>query len=163
MCIVDEQYWEGVDLIQFDGDMLQSKGFSLQSIDVLSKKGLPEWAAPNMNFDYYEPNKLFLKIGEDRNDESIYVDFETMFILLGTDGVFINSDPFLFRTTLKLYAEMVEAAILINEDAFIDNKIKNSLIERFIDELKTIDEKALDADSFWSNEVYRLLKHLPDS
>ncbi len=67
MPTLDEPYWEDVDFIHFDSAMLQSKGFSLESINALSKKGLPEWAAPNINFDYHEPSSQFLKIGEDRN------------------------------------------------------------------------------------------------
>ncbi len=157
MLTTNEIYWEDSDLVHFDDMMLKSKGFDLASIEALSQMGLPEWVAPNMNFDFYEPNNQFLKIGEDRDDQSICVCFETMFVMLCPKGTFINSNPSLFRKTLKLYAAMVEDAILIDEDAVVENNIENDLIKTFQGNLSVLDKKAEDTDSFWSREINRLL------
>ncbi|MFT4926238.1 MAG: hypothetical protein ACI8WB_002336 [Phenylobacterium sp.] len=157
MPTLEEPYWEDADFIRFDSAMLQSKGFSLESINSLSKKGLPEWAAPNINFDYYKPNNTHLKIGTDRNALTIYIRFDTMAVWLELDEIFINSNPVCFREALKLYAEMVDKATLVDEDSFINNDIPDELINIFKAELTIIDKKAMDKGSFWVKEIERLL------
>lgn len=156
---LDEPYWDDADFIYWDRAMLQSKGFTVESIDTLSKKGLPEWAAPHINFDHYKPSSQSLRIGDDRSDSPIYINFDTMNVLLGSHGLFINSQPTALRKTLKLYAAMVDKALSINEDSFINNAISNDLIHSFKIKLQTLDKKAVDKNSFWAKEIERLLNH----
>lgn len=156
MTISNEPYWDDANFTYFDEKTLRDKGFTKDSIEALHQQGFPSWVAPHINIDtdYYElDDGEFFKIGEDADDQSIYIDLKTMFVLLGSDRVFINSSPSLFRHSLKLYAEMIEKAILINGASFVNNDMPSELIEEFKNKLQMIDRQAAEATSFWIKQL----------
>lgn len=161
MSIFNELYWEDANFVHFDEGLLKMKGFSTESIDALHHKGLPRWVAPHINIDvdYYESDSEYFTIGEDGDDQSIYIDLTTMFVLLGHEQMFINSTPSLFRKSLKLYAEMIEKALLNNKDALTNNMISAALIEEFRNRLHAIDQKAVEMRSFWIQEASKLTEY----
>ena len=71
--------------------------------------------------------------------------------------VFINSSINQFAECLFVYSKMIDKAIDINgEDAYIDNKIPESVIIWLKEEYEKIDARCTDKGSFWSIEIENL-------
>ncbi|NRB25800.1 MULTISPECIES: SUKH-4 family immunity protein [Shewanella] len=153
----NESFWEDIKLIKTDQSLLRTLGFSSQDISVLSGKGLPEWAAPNMNFDIFEPSVGRLKLGEDRDDQDIFISLNTFKVLFSDRELLVNSSVQQFRGTLKVYAQMIDNAIEVDEESVISNTIPRQLINSFATELAQLDPLAALPGTFWMNEVQRLL------
>ena len=153
-----EYYWDDTGFIYLDRNMLESINFSLVDIDTLSKEGLPAWVAPNINFDIYDVVGQSLKLGEDRDDNDIFISLPGHIVYVGHPKLVMNTSPVKLRATLVLYAEMVEKMYLIDQDAMINNQINPKFIEEFKSELGLLDPIAIQGDTFWNREIYRLFK-----
>lgn len=153
---VETDYWEDADYIKWSEENLAMFELSQNDIQALTKLGIPEWVAPNINFDHFKlaPDKL--KLGEDRQDRDIYMLLGSSCIWVGNNGMLFNSSPENLRKTLQLYAVMVEKAILIDDEAVVENRIESKLIDEFQEELLKLDPDSLDSSSFWFNEIKRL-------
>lgn len=151
-----EVYWEDSSFIKQDETLLNSLNFSSKSIEVLSNKGFPEWAAPNINFDIFEPGVDHFKLGEDRDDQEILVDLKTFQVHVGVCMIFMNSSVWHLRETLKLYAEMIEIAIDECENFPARQVLPKKLVGVFREKLEVLDAKAVIPESFWLNEIKRL-------
>lgn len=157
--MTEEHYWNEADFIRMERSLMVSLGFSFEDIQALSVKGLPEWTAPNLNFDVPVNSNGNLVIGEDRNDNQIFIELSTLRVLVGDGKQLMNSSGHLLRKTLKLYAVLVEKATVLDENAFIDNQIPNDFIEAFHAKLALLDPVALAKGCFWQVEICRLLNH----
>ncbi|WP_369742655.1 hypothetical protein AB8S08_10065 [Pseudidiomarina sp. PP-1MA] len=152
----EKNYWEDADYIKWDRNIFTEVNAPISDIRALCELGLPDWAAPNINFDNYIPESETLKIGEDRDDREIFIDLKSLKVLVGSDKQFLNSSPYKLRKALQAYAIMVEKAIVIDEDSIIENRVKTSLVQELKEELKVLDPSCLTEDAFWSNEIARL-------
>ena len=161
--MTEDIYWEDTEYIKLNRRLLISLGFPLGDIGALSDIGLPDWAAPNINFDYYEAEKNRLKLGEDRNDKDIFVSFSSFKVLVGDNEKMVNSSALQLRKALQKYAIMVERALLQNDNAVIENQIAGEFIEEFRLQLSELDPSSILAGTFWSEEINRLSSHLTDS
>ncbi|MCG9732324.1 hypothetical protein L1D44_21320 [Shewanella sp. Isolate13] len=152
----ESMYWEDANYIRWSKDMFTSLALSIGDIRALSDMGIPEWVAPNLNFDNYESENTRLKLGEDREDRDIFLCFDAYNILIGEDSQFMNSSAFHMRKSLQLYAVMVEEALLIDGESIIKNKVDNLVIDEFEKQLFTLDPPSTFEGSFWFTELLRL-------
>lgn len=158
----NEYYWADSDFVKQDPVFLSSLGLDSNTIEILSEKGFPEWAAPNIYFGICKLNGAFLKIGETRDDEDILLDIKSGRVVLGMGSTIVNSSVALFRESLKAYAVMVEKSININDDSVVENQIPDNLILDFKTTLSNIDGVAVNNNSFWNKEIERCLSHSSD-
>ena len=152
----EKQYWEDSEYIKWDKSIFTKVDAPLSDIRALCDMGLPDWVAPNINFDHYSTESATLKIGEDRDDRDIFIDLKSLKVLVGSRSQFLNSSPYTLRKALQLYAVMVEKAIAIDEDSIVENSVDPSLIQELRDELNQLDPLCLAESSFWSHEIVRL-------
>ena len=153
---LETDYWEGADYIKWPEENLAMFNLSKNDIKALTELGLPEWVAPNINFDHFELEPDTLKLGEDREDRDIYMLRGSSRILVGNNGMLFNSSPENLRKALQFYAIMVEKAILIDDEALVENRIEEALIDELQEELLKLDPDSLHSSSFWFNEINRL-------
>ena len=154
----EKDYWEDVDYIIWDSNYLKGFNASIDDIRALCVLGLPDWVAPNINFDNYTVESDILKIGEDRDDRDIFIDLNTLQVLVGSGRQLVNTSPYLLRKALQFYAIMVEKAIAIDEDSFVENRVMTSLVQELKEELTALAPACLEAGTFWFDEVERLIK-----
>ena len=152
----ETDYWEDADYIKWDRNIFTEANASVGDIRALCDMGLPDWVAPNMNFDIYATESDILKIGEDRDDRDIFIELNTLRIMVGNNKQLLNSSPYKFRKALQIYAIMVEKAIALDEDSIVENRISTNLIQELKEELNALDPLCLGEQSFWSNEIVRL-------
>jgi hypothetical protein len=153
----ESQYWGDANYILWNRSVLSNYSISDAGINSLCEFGIPSWVAPNMNFDLYEPKGVNLKLGEDRDDNDIILSLDTGIVTIGKFAKFMNSDVVLMRLTLQIYAVMIEKAIEIDEEAIIENNIDRKLIEKFRQNLYSIDKLAVEPETFWFEEIQRRL------
>lgn len=153
---LETDYWGDADYITWSDENLAMFNLSKNDIQALIELGIPEWVAPNINFDHFELETDRLKLGEDREDRDIYMLRGSSRILVGNDGMLFNSSPENLRKALQFYAIMVEKAILIDDEALVENRIEGTLIDEFQEELLKLDPDSLHNSSFWFNEINRL-------
>lgn len=161
-CFTIEPYWAESNYIKWSKAELTKTGLPDSDIQALCEQGIPEWVAPNLYFEKNEVNSQHLKLGEDREDRSIYLCLEKHNIVVDTLSQLMNSSATQLRRSLQLYAVMIEGAILISENAVIDNNIDDDLIDKFENELAKIDIKSLSIGTFWFEEIKRLRNHKQD-
>lgn len=152
----EKQYWEDAEYIKWDKSIFTKTEAPISDIRALCDMGLPDWAAPNINFDHYPIEPAILKIGEDRDDRDIFINLKSLKVLVGSNRQFLNSSPYMLRKALQLYAIMVEKAIAIDEDSIVENRVDPSLIQELREELSQLDPLCLADNSFWSHEIVRL-------
>lgn len=155
----NEYYWHDSDFIKYDSLLLSSLGLDKETVEVLSINGLPEWAAPNINFGFFDSKDNVLKIGEDRDENDIYIDVQSGKVLFGARESVININTKALRDTLKAYAEMVEKAISVDENSVVENQIPDDLIFEFQEKLSRIDSYAVENTGFWIKEIERCLRN----
>lgn len=160
MKINNEYYWKDAHYIKYNRKFLLSINLDKDSIEILSVHGFPEWVAPNMLLGICEVYDDLLKIGESRDDENIYIEIKSGVIVYDTERKFVNSNIKLFLDTLKEYAEMIEKAISVNENATTDNLIPDHLILKFKKKLQEIDASSINSDTFWMKEIERCFSHI---
>lgn len=153
---LETDYWEDADYIKWDRNIFTEVNASVGDIRALCDMGLPDWVAPNMNFDIYTIESDILKIGEDRDDRDIFIDLKTLKVMVSSDKQLINSSPYKFRKALQLYAIMVEKAIAVDEDSIVENRVATNFIQELREELNVLDPLCLAEGSFWYNEIDRL-------
>ncbi|MDM5155418.1 SUKH-4 family immunity protein [Bacillus sp. DX1.1] len=163
-------------LNKLDGDMLQHTNLSIDTRRFLSEAGLPKSAAPFIEFD--NPTELMQNV---TRKFGMPIDFE-FYWLIGSNGsgdplcidertdkvvylhhdnnyeeIFINSSIHQFAESLLLFSKLIDEAIHLNgEFAFLENEIPESVRIWFENELKRIDSKALEKNTFWSEEIENL-------
>ncbi len=153
---LESDFWEGADYIKWERSIFLEEGASVGDIRALCEMGLPDWVAPNINFDKYSSKSGTLKIGEDRDDRDIFIELRTLEVKVGSDNQFINTSPYKFRKSLQLYAIMVENAIAIDDNSVVENKIATHLIEDLRAALSELDSACVAKETFWFNELVRL-------
>ena len=153
----EKEYWEDVDYIKWDSNFLKRFNAPIGDIRALCDLGLPDWVAPNINFDNYAVESDILKIGEDRDDRDIFIDLNSLQVLVGSVRQLVNTSPYLLRKALQFYAIMVEKAIAIDEDSFVENRVITSLIQELKEELNALDPACIEVGTFWFDEVERLI------
>lgn len=156
----NEYYWHDSEFIKYDSSFLSSLGFDNETIEVLSVKGLPTWAAPNINFDRYELVNDALQIGSDRDEQDIFLEVGSGKVLYGKQNGFVNSSAKALRETLKAYAEMIEKVICMDKKAATENRIPDDLVLEFKSKLSVIDNCAIEQKTFWMKEIERRLGHI---
>ena len=82
---LETDYWEDADYIKWSEENLAMFDLSKNDIQALTELGLPEWVAPNINFDHFELEPDTLKLGEDREDRDIYMLRGSSRILVGNN------------------------------------------------------------------------------
>ncbi|WP_191556527.1 SUKH-4 family immunity protein [Metabacillus idriensis] len=163
------------ELIAFNEDGLIIDSISEQTRDFLVNAGLPETPPPYLEF--ISSNGILLSLIEKFNMPSKFKNYW----YLGTTGsgdpvclnvkdnivylnngdnyneIFINSSINQFAESILLFNNMIDKAIEVNgEDAFLDNDIPEELITRLKEDLKRIDKKSIDSNSFWRTEIENL-------
>ncbi|MEM0515684.1 hypothetical protein WCN91_09730 [Pseudoalteromonas sp. YIC-827] len=152
----EKDYWGDTQFIKWDKSIFTEIDAPISDIRALCEMGLPEWAAPNINFDNYPCKLDSLKIGEDRDDRDIFIDLVSLKVMAGSDEQLMNTSPFKLRKALQFYAIMVEKAIAIDEDSFVENTVEANLIQKLKEELNGLDPSCLAEGAFWFNEIVRL-------
>ncbi|WP_439741380.1 SUKH-4 family immunity protein [Bacillus pseudomycoides] len=163
-------------LNKLDRDMLQHTNLSSDTRRFLSEAGLPASAAPFIEFD--NATELMQNV---TRKFGMPIDFE-FYWFMGTTGsgdplcidertnkvvylhhdnnyeeIFINSSIHQFAESLLLFSKLIDEAIHINgEFAFLDNEIPESVCIWFENELRRIDPKAVEKNTFWSEELKNL-------
>ena len=129
-----EMYWDEPVLLMADGQQARRLGFSSLDSEILSEIGIPGWAAPNLTFS--EPKSSGhgeILIGSDGQDRPIVYRCADRNVLVLADAgvrpIAVGLDGLIF--TLVMYAGMIEIAISSDRDAFIENRIPSSLVDRF--------------------------------
>lgn len=155
----EPDYWKDANYIKWTQESLATFCLSKNDIVTLTEKGLPDWVAPNLNFDNFELERNKLKLGEDREDRDIYIVVDSTRVLVGRNELILNSSPEKLRKALQLYAIMVEKAITADDQAVVENRICDQLIDQFYKELLLLDPPSLLRRSFWLDEIKRLRSH----
>ncbi|MGG3521882.1 SUKH-4 family immunity protein [Bacillus pseudomycoides] len=163
-------------LNKLDRDMLQHTNLSSDTRRFLSEAGLPASAAPFIEFD--NATELMQNVTQ---KFGMPIDFE-FYWFIGTTGsgdplcidertnnvvylhhdnnyeeIFINSSIHQFAESLLLFSKLIDEAIQINgEFAFLDNEIPESVRIWFENEVRRIDSKAVEKNTFWSEELENL-------
>ncbi|MCE4049579.1 SUKH-4 family immunity protein [Bacillus sp. Au-Bac7] len=163
-------------LITFNSEDLLSTNLSDDMKKFLSIGGLPETPSPYLEFTssqslirsitnvFNMPEEFqkywFLGLTSSGDPICIIEKKENIVFLNNSDNykeVFINSSINQFAECLLVYSKMIDKAIEVNgEDAFIDNDIPDSVINWLKEELKRIDDKCLEKESFWVTEIENL-------
>jgi hypothetical protein len=168
----------GETLIAFTPESLQSLALPETSADFLVNAGLPDTAAPFLDFHGQGPRRLqpasaaypigpeferFLCIGTNGSGDPICIDTESngvVVVLLHDDNfhvVRMNSSIEQLAESLLAFRKLVDATCELNgEDAFLDGEIPKQLIELLSEELATIDPNCVLERSFWSTELKSL-------
>ncbi|MBA6234383.1 MULTISPECIES: hypothetical protein [unclassified Colwellia] len=152
----EKDYWEDAQYIKWDKNIFTKIDAPISDIRALCEMVLPDWAAPNINFDHYRLEPDILKIGEDRDDRDIFIDLKSLKVHVGSSNQLVNSSPYKLRKALQSYAIMVEKAIVIDEDSIVENRVETFLVQEFKEKLKKLDPQCLSEGSFWSNSIIRL-------
>ncbi|MEA1011646.1 MULTISPECIES: SUKH-4 family immunity protein [Bacillus cereus group] len=163
-------------LITFHEKELMDKNFSDEVKRFLSIGGLPETPSPYLEFTssqscvrsiinvFHMPEEFrkYLYLGTTSSGDPICIieKQENIVFLNNSDEykeVFMNSSIHQFAECLLVYSKMIDKAVEINgEDAFIDNNIPEFTISWLKEELKKIDNKCMEKDSFWLIEIENL-------
>jgi hypothetical protein len=154
----EADYWKECDFIKWSKSIFSNSTTSISDVKALCELGLPEWAAPNINFDMYDIHNGILKIGEARDDRDILLNLNSLNISISDNQLLVNTSPHKLRESLKLYAIMVEKAIASDEEAFVENRVSEQLVDELKDGLKKLDPECLSGKSFWIDEIKRLKK-----
>jgi hypothetical protein len=168
----------GDKLIAFTGESLQSITLPDTSIEFLVKVGLPDSAAPFLDFHGLGDRRLqaasaaysigpefdrFLCIGTNDSGDPICIDTEShgAVVLLFHDDNFrvvpVNSSVEKFAASLLVFRRLVDAACELNgDDAFLDGDIPDHLPGKLAAELAAIDSDCMQDRSFWPTEIKSL-------
>ncbi len=168
----------GDTLIAFTPESLQSITLPDTSTDFLVKAGLPDSAAPFLDFHGHGTRRLqpasaaysigseferFRCIGTNDSGDPICIDSESngaVVLLFHDDNfrvVLMNSSVEQLAESLLAFRKLVDATCELNgEDAFLDGDIPRHLIEILSEELATIDPDCVLERSFWSTELKSL-------
>ncbi|MFJ8526923.1 SUKH-4 family immunity protein [Bacillus sp. NPDC094106] len=163
-------------LNKLDGDMLRHTNFSNDTRRFLSAAGLPASATPFIEFDSVtEPMQnvnqkfgmpkdfeFYWLIGTTGSGDPLCIDERTNKVVYlhhdnNYEEIFINSSIHQFAESLLLFSKLIDEAIQLNgEFAFLDNEIPESVCSWFENELKRIDQKAVEKNTFWYEELENL-------
>ncbi len=172
--------WTGAGdtLIAFTPESLQGLALPEASITFLVNAGLPDSAAPFLDFFGHGSRRLqpaskayslgpefdrFLCIGTNDSGDPLCIDAEsngTVTLLFHDDNfrpVRVNSSVEQLATSLLSFRKLVDAACELNgEDAFLDGDIPSHLIQTLEEELTAIDPACMIERSFWPTEIRSL-------
>ncbi|MDM5186407.1 SUKH-4 family immunity protein [Bacillus sp. DX4.1] len=163
-------------LNKLDRNMLQHTNLSIDTRRFLSEAGLPTAAAPFIEFDNVTEPMQNVKqkfgmpidyqsywfIGTTGSGDPLCIDERTNKVVYlhhdnNYEEIFINSSMHQFAETLLLFSNLIDEAIHLNgEFAFLDNEIPESVRIWFENELRRIDPKAVEKNTFWSEELENL-------
>lgn len=159
-------------LIEYDGERVNKLEIPLESKNFLIEAGLPESATPFLSFEVMEHGGL-LNLKEeyniDRHTEDIYIGFTGEGDILAIEnksGVIItinhetfeksyvnNSVPQLAESLLE-YSEFVKRIKKANgRCAYLNRECSKEELESIKNSLILIDEKSIDNNNFWWNEI----------
>jgi len=173
--------WKPKELYRFDRSLLESKGLNEETVEFLATIGLPTSAAPFLGFadsdTYKEMQSIFycyetyvhehtylLSIGFDGAGDPICIDLldNNRIVALNHEDdfkpLFMNSSVkqlFKFLTIYKRFGE--ELIRTRGKDAFLNSNFTDNQLDELINALKVVDEKALENNTFWKQEVELLL------
>ncbi|WP_255255317.1 SUKH-4 family immunity protein [Bacillus pseudomycoides] len=89
---------------------------------------------------------------DERTNKVVYLHHDNNY-----EEIFINSSIHQFAESLLLFSKLIDEAIHINgEFAFLDNEIQGSVRIWFENEVRRIDPKAVEKNTFWSEELANL-------
>lgn len=152
----EDIYWEDANYVKWDQNELTAFNLNDEDIHSICSMGLPDWVAPNISFEIYEPDADRLKLGEDRNDRDIYISINNGAVYVGKDEQFMNSSVYLLRKALQLYAVMVEKALEIDTNSVVENRVHRGLVRDLEIGLCKLDPECTLNGNFWSEEIKRL-------
>lgn len=159
-------------LIEYDGEIVNKLEIPLESKNFLIEAGLPESATPFLSFEVMGHGGLLTlkeKYNIDRYTEDIYIGFTGEGDILAIEnksGVIItinhetfeksyvnNSVPQLAESLLE-YSEFVKRIKKANgRRAYLNRECSKEELESIKNRLILIDEKSIDNNNFWWNEI----------
>ena len=164
-------------ILKFSAEVLKNVNIDNESKKFLIEAGLPESASPFLEFEVpngediptvskkWEIDKeysIYKCIGSNGSGDPICIN-ETSgnIVYLNHDDdfkeVFINSSIPQLAESLLAFARLVEETINENgEEAFLDNNIPVGLKNWITNEIKRIDEIAINESSFWGTELINI-------
>lgn len=111
---------------------------------ILTKIGLPEWIAPNLNIKLiYCPIKSAFVIAEREEFEDLILSSagNVIWRKRGVEKV-LSSNLLFFLRSVALYSILVKQAMLINgAQALVDNNIPSFLVNSLMESIKSFDPK----------------------
>ncbi len=156
--------WDVESFSRLDSEVADIWCSSEADMELLTKVGFPQWAAPNMYFEF-EDSQLrkkegFRCFGEDRDDRQLLVEIETgqLFVLTEEDGrLFLASDFLNLFELLIIYGEFVERCIdELSSDRWEANDVPKQYIDNISAQGKAVSERAFETGGFWAQEIDRL-------
>jgi hypothetical protein len=170
----------GDTLIPFTRDSLEGIELSTSAIRFLVGAGLPDSAAPFLNFFGLGSRRLepasdayplasefarYLCIGFNDAGDPICIDSKSNgeIVLLFHDDNFrvvrLNSSVEKLAESLLAYRKLVDETCAINgEDAFLDGDIPKHLIDSIQSKLSEIDPESMNNGDFWPTEINSLVQ-----
>ncbi len=166
----------------FPTEKLHNINIPKDCVGFLEKIGLPEWAAPHLNFGYFEEEEWLPKlndwswkkveppinitsyvIGTDENEDPICI-LEKGIICLFEQiddykQIFINNCIYSLLKTLLVYQKMINDSINYAKNSEIKN-VSKELIEECYRIISIIDSNALKKGTFWQKKFDYLLREI---
>lgn len=175
--IKKNNYWEF--WIYFPQKLIKHLKISQEEKKFLVEQGLPKFVAPHLyfgNFDHFFLPKLkdwtwnekkivyvgdaidLEVIGIAPNDDPICINKNGNVIIVMEDSTFqyMNSSLLIMLQTLIYYSEYMDIALEKEENPIL----LKSFVKKMQEKINSIDSKALESSSFWSNEINNIIKNL---
>lgn len=156
-------------LIAYPEEIFEGTGISAVNQRFLAEAGLPEAAAPAMDFgpaeetlperwDLPESFAKYIIIGDTAAGDPIVLTPGGSVVYLNHDNrmaeVYINKDvPTLAEALLRFRNLILETQRIGGEDAYLEDRIPADLQRGFEAFLRQADPRALEQTSMWGNEV----------
>lgn len=156
-------------LIAYPDEIFDGTGISAENRRFLAEAGLPEAAAPGLDFGPAEESlperwdlpasfEKYTIIGDTASGDPIVLTPAGSVVYLNHDDemaeVYINRDvPTLAETLLRFRNLIVESQRVGGEDAYLEDRIPADLQRGFEAFLRQADPRALEPDAMWGDEV----------
>lgn len=159
-------------LIEYNKERIAKLEIPIESKEFLVEAGLPESAAPFLSFESIDGGALLSlkeKYNVDENAENIFIGFtgEGDIITLENESgkviiinhetsekVYLNNSVPQLAESLLEYSEFIKLIKETNGSrAYLNNECSKEQLESIKNKLILIDEKIIDDDSFWANEI----------
>jgi hypothetical protein len=156
-------------LVAYPEDVFDGRDLSAENQRFLTEAGLPEAAAPALDFgpteetlpERWDLPDSFVKytiIGDTGSGDPIVLTPAGSVVYLNHDDdmaeVYINKDvPTLAETLLRFRNLILETQRVGGEDAYVDDRVPVDLQRGFEAFLRQADPRALEQDGLWGGEV----------
>ncbi|MBU3218408.1 SUKH-4 family immunity protein [Clostridium estertheticum] len=159
-------------LIKYDIDKVNKLSIPIESKQLLTEAGLPDSAAPFLNFESIDSGALLTlkeKYNVDKYEEYIYIGFNGNGDILAIENktgivvsinhetfekVYVNKSIPQLAESLLEYADFIKTIKEINgRKAYLNRECPKEQLEVIKNKLNNIDNKSIGNNTFWAEEI----------